>query len=103
MCIDYHKLNKLTIKDRYPLPRIDNLFDKISFEALYGRKCRSPLCWTEIGDTRLAKRRFPDSAITGPEIIHETTEKIIQIRDRLRSVTRQTEVYADKLRKPLEF
>ncbi|GJU87912.1 putative reverse transcriptase domain-containing protein [Tanacetum coccineum] len=40
------------------------------FEALYGRKCRSPVCWAEVGDVQL----------TGPEIIHETTEKIVQIR-----------------------
>ncbi|GJT33591.1 putative nucleotidyltransferase, ribonuclease H [Tanacetum coccineum] len=37
------------------------------FEALYGRKCRSPICWAEVGDVHL----------TRPEIIHETTEKII--------------------------
>ncbi|GJR03846.1 putative reverse transcriptase domain-containing protein [Tanacetum coccineum] len=36
------------------------------FEALYGRKCRSPVCWAEVGDARL----------TGPELVHETTEKI---------------------------
>ncbi|GJT75583.1 putative reverse transcriptase domain-containing protein [Tanacetum coccineum] len=35
------------------------------FEALYGQKCRSPVCWAEVGDVQL----------TGPEIIHETTEK----------------------------
>ncbi|GKA03282.1 putative reverse transcriptase domain-containing protein [Tanacetum coccineum] len=40
------------------------------FEALYGRKCRSPICWAEVGDAQL----------TGSEIIHETTEKIIQIK-----------------------
>ncbi|GKE81683.1 putative reverse transcriptase domain-containing protein [Tanacetum coccineum] len=39
------------------------------FEALYGRKCRSPVCWAEVRDVQL----------TGPEIIHETTEKIVQI------------------------
>nr|GEX47101.1 putative reverse transcriptase domain-containing protein [Tanacetum cinerariifolium] len=39
-----------------------------SFEALYGRKCQSPICWAEVGDRQL----------TGPEIIHETTEKIVQ-------------------------
>ncbi|GJV29622.1 putative reverse transcriptase domain-containing protein [Tanacetum coccineum] len=39
------------------------------FEALYGQKCRSPVCWAEVGDVQL----------TGPEIIHETTEKIVQI------------------------
>nr|GEV78435.1 putative reverse transcriptase domain-containing protein [Tanacetum cinerariifolium] len=40
------------------------------FEALYGRKCRSPICWAEVGDTQL----------TGLEIILETTEKMVQIR-----------------------
>nr|GFB19992.1 putative reverse transcriptase domain-containing protein [Tanacetum cinerariifolium] len=40
------------------------------FEALYGRKCRSPICWAEVGDRQL----------TGPEIIYETTEKIVQIK-----------------------
>ncbi|GJX03684.1 hypothetical protein Tco_0189600 [Tanacetum coccineum] len=45
------------------------------FEALYGRKCRSPVCWAEVGDVQL----------TGPEIIHETTEKIVQIRQRLQA------------------
>ncbi|GKD61917.1 putative reverse transcriptase domain-containing protein [Tanacetum coccineum] len=40
------------------------------FEALYCRKCRTPVCWTEVRDSQL----------TGPEIIHEMTEKIIQIK-----------------------
>ncbi|GJV88713.1 reverse transcriptase domain-containing protein [Tanacetum coccineum] len=43
------------------------------FEALYGRKCRSPVCWAEVGDVQL----------TGPKIIHEITEKIVQIQQRL--------------------
>ncbi|GJV27246.1 reverse transcriptase domain-containing protein [Tanacetum coccineum] len=45
------------------------------FEALYGRKCRSPVCWAEVGDSQL----------TGPEIIQETTKKIVQIRQRLQA------------------
>nr|GEZ21269.1 putative reverse transcriptase domain-containing protein [Tanacetum cinerariifolium] len=45
------------------------------FEALYGRKCRSPICWAEVGDRQL----------TGPEIIHETTEKIVQIKSRIQA------------------
>ncbi|GKD60644.1 reverse transcriptase domain-containing protein [Tanacetum coccineum] len=40
------------------------------FEALYGRKCRSPVCWAEVGEVQL----------TGPEIVQEITEKIIQIK-----------------------
>ncbi|GJW22234.1 putative reverse transcriptase domain-containing protein [Tanacetum coccineum] len=45
------------------------------FEALYGQKCRSPICWAEVGDAQL----------TGPEIVHETTEKIIQIKKRIQA------------------
>ncbi|GJR73798.1 putative reverse transcriptase domain-containing protein [Tanacetum coccineum] len=45
------------------------------FEALYGRKCKSPVYWAEVGDVQL----------TGPEIIHETTEKIVQIRQCLQA------------------
>ncbi|KAD5318103.1 hypothetical protein E3N88_18049 [Mikania micrantha] len=63
------------------------------FEALYGRKCRSPICWTEVGE----------SQITGPEIIQETTDKIRQIRDNLLVVRGRHKSYADKRRKPLEF
>ncbi|GJS64837.1 hypothetical protein Tco_0679401 [Tanacetum coccineum] len=46
-----------------------------SFEALYGRKCQSPICWAEVGDSQL----------TGTKIIHETTEKIIQIKSRIQA------------------
>nr|GEU95716.1 hypothetical protein [Tanacetum cinerariifolium] len=42
------------------------------FEARYGQKCRLPNCWAEVGDAQL----------TGLEIVHETTEKIIQIKKR---------------------
>ncbi|KAD6118950.1 hypothetical protein E3N88_10221 [Mikania micrantha] len=45
------------------------------FEALYGRKCRSPICWTKVGD----------NIVTGPELIQETTDKIVQIQQRLQA------------------
>ncbi|GJR83352.1 putative reverse transcriptase domain-containing protein [Tanacetum coccineum] len=51
------------------------------FEALYGRKSRSPVCWAEVRDVQLTRL----------EIIHETTEKIVQIRQRLQAAKRQTE------------
>ncbi|GKF54397.1 putative reverse transcriptase domain-containing protein [Tanacetum coccineum] len=63
------------------------------FEALYGRKCRSPVCWAEVGDARL----------TGPELIHETTEKIVQIKHRMQAARDRQKSYADVRRKPLEF
>ncbi|GJV49077.1 putative reverse transcriptase domain-containing protein [Tanacetum coccineum] len=63
------------------------------FEALYGHKCRSPVCWSEVGDSQL----------TGLELIRETTEKIMQIRNRLLAARSRQKSYADVRRKPLEF
>ncbi|GKD85273.1 putative reverse transcriptase domain-containing protein [Tanacetum coccineum] len=63
------------------------------FKALYGRKCRSHVCWAEV-------RYFQ---LTGPEIIHETTEKIVQIRQCLKPARDRQRSYANVRRKPLEF
>ncbi|GJZ96403.1 putative reverse transcriptase domain-containing protein [Tanacetum coccineum] len=63
------------------------------FEALYGRKCRSPICWAEVGDAQL----------NGPKIIRETAKKFIQIKHRLQASRDRQRSYADKRRKPLEF
>ncbi|GJY53329.1 hypothetical protein Tco_0444993 [Tanacetum coccineum] len=52
------------------------------FEALYGRKCRSHVCWAEVGDVQL----------TGPEIIQETTKKIVQIRQRFFTLVKVSSV-----------
>ncbi|GJT41711.1 putative reverse transcriptase domain-containing protein [Tanacetum coccineum] len=60
--------------------------------ALYV-KCKSPVCWAEVGDVQL----------TGPEIIYETTEKIVQIRQRLQAIRERQRSYANVRRKPLEF
>ncbi|GJS61629.1 putative reverse transcriptase domain-containing protein [Tanacetum coccineum] len=60
---------------------------------LYGWKCRSPVCWAEVGDAQL----------TGPELIHETTEKIVQIKQRIQAARDRQKSYADVRRKPLEF
>ncbi|GJW56602.1 putative reverse transcriptase domain-containing protein [Tanacetum coccineum] len=59
------------------------------FEALYGRKCRSPVCWTEVGEAQ----------ILGPELIQETTEKIIQIKQRMQAARDRQKSYADLKRK----
>ncbi|GJZ06546.1 putative reverse transcriptase domain-containing protein [Tanacetum coccineum] len=63
------------------------------FEALYGRKCRSPICWAEVGDAQL----------TGPEIVHETAKKIIQIKKRIQAAQDRLKSYADRRRKSLDF
>ncbi|GKB52060.1 putative reverse transcriptase domain-containing protein [Tanacetum coccineum] len=63
------------------------------FEAMYSRKFRSPVCCAEVGDAQL----------TGPETIHETTEKIIQIKKCMQAARDRQKSYADRRRKPLEF
>nr|GEY43121.1 retrovirus-related Pol polyprotein from transposon TNT 1-94 [Tanacetum cinerariifolium] len=55
------------------------------FKALYGRKCRSPVCWAEVGDVQL----------TGPEIIIEATKKIVQIQQRLQAVRDRQRSYVN--------
>ncbi|GJV16463.1 putative reverse transcriptase domain-containing protein [Tanacetum coccineum] len=63
------------------------------FKALYGRKCRSPIMWAEVGECQLI----------GAELVQETTEKILQIKDRLKVARDHQKSYVDKRRKPLEF
>ncbi|GJY47754.1 putative reverse transcriptase domain-containing protein [Tanacetum coccineum] len=63
------------------------------FEALYGRKCRSPVCWTEVGEAQ----------ILGPELIQKATERIIQVKQRMQAARDRQKSYADLKRKPMEF
>ncbi|GJV62776.1 putative reverse transcriptase domain-containing protein [Tanacetum coccineum] len=63
------------------------------FEALYGQKCHSPMCWTEVGEVQL----------TGPEIVQETTEKIVQIKQRIQATRDRQKSYANLKRKLMEF
>ncbi|GKF64253.1 hypothetical protein Tco_0187701, partial [Tanacetum coccineum] len=55
--------------------------------------CRSPVCWAEVRDVQLI----------GLEIIHETTEKIIQIKSRIQATHDRQKSYADVRHNPLEF
>ena len=63
------------------------------YEALYGRPCRSPLCWTEVGE----------SSITCPDLIRDTSKKVSLIRQRLLTAQSRQKSYADVRRRPLEF
>nr|GEU53678.1 putative reverse transcriptase domain-containing protein [Tanacetum cinerariifolium] len=63
------------------------------YEALYGWKCRSPVCWSEVGDSQL----------TTPELIRDTIEKIVQIKNCLLTARSRQKSYADRRTKPLEF
>ena len=63
------------------------------YEALYGRRCRTPLCWQQDGE----------SVVLGPEFLQQTTEKVRIIQDRMRATQSRQKSYADKRRRPLEF
>ena len=63
------------------------------FEALYGRRCRTPLCWFQVGEGQM----------TGPEMVLDTIEKVKTIRERLQVAKSRQKSYADRRRKPLEF
>ncbi|GJZ64044.1 putative reverse transcriptase domain-containing protein [Tanacetum coccineum] len=63
------------------------------FEDFTVGSIHSPVCWAEVRDAQL----------TGPEIIHETTEKIFKIRDHMQAARDRQKSYADKRRRPLEF
>ena len=63
------------------------------YEALYGRKCRTPVCWDEVGERKLV----------GPEIVQVTCDKIKVIRDRLKIAQDRQKSYADNRRRDLEF
>jgi hypothetical protein len=63
------------------------------FEALYGRRCRSPLCWDAVGE----------SAVVGPQLITNTIEKVSQIKEHILTAQSRQKSYADVRRRPLEF
>ncbi|GJW84452.1 putative reverse transcriptase domain-containing protein, partial [Tanacetum coccineum] len=63
------------------------------YEALYGQKCRSPVCWAKVREAQL----------TGPEMIQETTEKIVLIKQRIQAAQDRQKSYIDLKRKPMEF
>ena len=63
------------------------------FEALYGRRCRSPVGWFEV----------VESSILGPDIIHEALEKVIIIMDRLATAYNRQKSYVQNRKWPLEF
>ena len=63
------------------------------YEALYGRPYRSPLCWTEVGE----------SSIAGSDLIRDTFEKVSLIRQRLLTAQSWQKSYADVRRRPLEL
>ena len=63
------------------------------FEALYGRPCRSPICWSDVGQ----------KVILGPNVMLETIERMKLVKERILKAQSRQKSYADKRRRPLEF
>ncbi|WVZ50601.1 LOW QUALITY PROTEIN: hypothetical protein U9M48_001841 [Paspalum notatum var. saurae] len=63
------------------------------FEALYGRKCRSPLCWDAVGE----------KSVLGPDWVQKTSERVAEIRQHMLTAQSRQKSYADIRRRDLEF
>ena len=63
------------------------------YEALYGRKCRSPLCWDAVGE----------KAILGPDWVQQSTKRVAEIREHMLAAQSRQKSYADIRRRDLEF
>jgi len=63
------------------------------YEALCGRRCRTPLCWNQVGE----------SLVLGPKFLQQTTEKVKVIQERMKATQSRQKSYAYKKRRPLEF
>ena len=85
---NYLPLAKFAYNNNY-----QSSIDMVTYEALYGRPCRSSLCWIEVGER----------CLLGPKIVQETTEKIHLIKEKLKTIQDRQKSYADQRRKPLEF
>ncbi|GKF24001.1 putative reverse transcriptase domain-containing protein, partial [Tanacetum coccineum] len=87
-CVNHLPLVEFSYNDSYHAS-----IKAAPFKALYGRKCHSPVCWAEVGEVQL----------TGPEIVQETTEKIVQIKLRIQAARDRQKSYIDLKCKPMEF
>jgi hypothetical protein len=63
------------------------------FEALFGRKCRTPLMWSEVGER----------ALVGPALIKEAEERVAKIREKLKAAQSRQKSYSDKKRREVSF
>lgn len=63
------------------------------YEALYGRKCRSPLCWSDPSE----------KVALGPQMIEEMVKQVKLIQDRMKQAQDRQKSYANNRRRELEF
>ncbi|GAU50224.1 hypothetical protein TSUD_141520 [Trifolium subterraneum] len=83
----------IAVKSTYKASRYHASIGMTPYEALYGRKCRTPLCWTEVGD----------KGVLGQYIIQETTLKIKSVKENMKIAQSRQKSYADHGRRPMEF
>ncbi|XP_070017418.1 uncharacterized protein [Nicotiana sylvestris] len=109
MCIDYRQLNKVTIKNKYPLPRTDDLFDQhqdsrvflnreeheqhlrivlqsLREKKLYAKFSSATFGWYELGEAKLL----------GTDLVRDALEKVKLIQERLRTTLSRQKSYADR-------
>nr|GEV07838.1 reverse transcriptase domain-containing protein [Tanacetum cinerariifolium] len=89
-------LNRIVARHGIPVSIIcdrDGSIKAAPYEALYGQKCRSPVCWAEVGEAQL----------TGPEMIQETMKNIVSIKQIIQAAQDRQKSYADLKRKSMEF
>nr|GEW00165.1 putative reverse transcriptase domain-containing protein [Tanacetum cinerariifolium] len=89
MCIDHRELKKSTVKNLYPLPRIDDLIDQLRGACPFLKID----FWSEI-------RR---SSLSGLELVQEMTDKVVLVKEMPKAVRYRQKSYVDYRRKPLEF
>ncbi|XP_055835165.1 uncharacterized protein LOC129903643 [Solanum dulcamara] len=84
----------LLYRDRLCVPDVAGLRQQMAlYEALYGRKCRSPIGWFDVGETKLI----------GPDLIQQAVEKVKLIQERLLAAESRQKAYVDNRHRPLEF
>ncbi|GJS35266.1 putative reverse transcriptase domain-containing protein [Tanacetum coccineum] len=99
MFIDHKSLQnildqkELNMRQRQWLELLSDYDCDIHYHPGKANVCRSPVCWAKVGDAQL----------TGPAIIHETTEKIVQIKSRIQAASDQQKSYANIRHKPMVF
>ncbi|WMV58696.1 hypothetical protein MTR67_052081 [Solanum verrucosum] len=110
MCNDYRQVSNVTIKNKYPLPRIDDLFDQLQGASYFFKiDLRSGYHQFRVRGDDIPKMAFQtwrcrfrirlfevgEVSLLGPEMVHVSIEKIRVIRERLRTTQSQQKSYAD--------
>nr|GEZ11957.1 retrotransposon protein, putative, Ty3-gypsy subclass [Tanacetum cinerariifolium] len=84
----------LPIHKDFSISRLADIFQQAApYELLYGRKCRAPICWNEVGER----------VIEGPELIEVTNEKFTVAKEKLKEARSRQKSYVDRHRRELAF